>query len=93
MIADAEELKAKESDRIRGSGGCAPAGFGRTSRPATMGWIINTGGLKGSKVDSHGDRIAMLGAPASPAGRRDGRRHGCGSGSPDLPAGSRRLQG
>jgi 3-phosphoshikimate 1-carboxyvinyltransferase len=65
IIADAEELKAKESDRIAVVVG-ALAGFGANIEAREDGMrIIGTGGLKGGKVDSHGDhRIAMLGAIA-----------------------------
>lgn len=65
VIADAEELKAKESDRIAVVVG-ALAGFGASIEAREDGMrIIGTGGLRGGKVDSHGDhRIAMLGAVA-----------------------------
>ncbi|MBN8869231.1 MAG: 3-phosphoshikimate 1-carboxyvinyltransferase [Solirubrobacterales bacterium] len=65
IIADAEELKAKESDRIAVVVG-ALAGFGANIEAREDGMrIIGTGGLRGGKVDSHGDhRIAMLGAIA-----------------------------
>ena len=67
---DAEELKAKESDRIAVVVG-ALAGFGANIEARDDGMrIIGTGGLKGGKVDSHGDhRIAMLGAVAGIASR------------------------
>ncbi|HNC06336.1 MAG TPA: 3-phosphoshikimate 1-carboxyvinyltransferase, partial [Solirubrobacterales bacterium] len=70
VIADAEELKAKESDRIAVVVG-ALAGFGANIEARDDGMrIIGTGGLKGGKVDSHGDhRIAMLGAVAGIASR------------------------
>ena len=65
VIADAEELKAKESDRIAIVVG-ALAGFGAKIEAREDGMrILGTGGLKGGQVDSHGDhRIAMLGAVA-----------------------------
>jgi 3-phosphoshikimate 1-carboxyvinyltransferase len=65
IIADAEELKAKESDRIAVVVG-ALAGFGANIEAREDGMrIIGTGGLRGGKIDSHGDhRIAMLGAIA-----------------------------
>ncbi len=70
VIADAEELKAKESDRIAVVVG-ALAGFGASIEAREDGMrIIGTGGLKGGRVDSHGDhRIAMLGAVAGIASR------------------------
>ncbi len=65
VIADAEELKAKESDRIAVVVG-ALAGFGANIEARDDGMrVIGTGGLRGGSVDSHGDhRIAMLGAIA-----------------------------
>jgi 3-phosphoshikimate 1-carboxyvinyltransferase len=70
VIADAEELKAKESDRIAVVVG-ALAGFGANIEAREDGMrIIGSGGLTGGKVDSHGDhRIAMLGAIAGIASR------------------------
>lgn len=71
VIADAEELKAKESDRIAVVVG-ALAGFGASIEARDDGMrIIGTGGLEGGRVDSHGDhRIAMLGAIAGIASRQ-----------------------
>jgi len=65
VIADAEELKAKESDRIAVVVD-ALAGFGANIEAREDGMrIIGTGGLAGGEVDSEGDhRIAMLGAVA-----------------------------
>jgi 3-phosphoshikimate 1-carboxyvinyltransferase len=70
IIADAEELKAKESDRIAVVVG-ALAGFGANIEARDDGMrIVGSGGLHGGKVDSHGDhRIAMLGAIAGIASR------------------------
>lgn len=70
VIADAEELRAKESDRIAVVVG-ALAGFGANIEAREDGMrIIGTGTLKGGQVDSHGDhRIAMLGAVAGIASR------------------------
>jgi len=70
VIADAEELKAKESDRIAVVVG-ALAGFGANIEARDDGMrIVGSGGLKGGAVDSHGDhRIAMLGAVAGIASR------------------------
>lgn len=65
VIADAEELKAKESDRIAVVVD-ALSGFGADIEARADGMrIVGTGGLRGGRVDSHGDhRIAMLGAVA-----------------------------
>ena len=65
VIADAEELKRKESDRIAVVVD-ALAGFGAEIEAREDGMrIVGTGGLRGGRVDSHGDhRIAMLGAVA-----------------------------
>lgn len=70
MIADAEELKAKESDRIAVVVG-ALAGFGANIEAREDGMrILGTGGLEGGQVNSHGDhRIAMLGAIAGIASK------------------------
>lgn len=70
VIADAEELKAKESDRIAVVVG-ALAGFGANIEAREDGMrIIGTGSLEGGQVKSHGDhRIAMLGAVAGLASR------------------------
>ncbi len=65
VIADAEELKAKESDRIAVVVD-ALSGFGAEIEALEDGMrIIGSGGIRGGDVDSHGDhRIAMLGAIA-----------------------------
>ena len=70
VIADAEELKAKESDRIAVVVD-ALTGFGAEVEARDDGMrIVGTGGLRGGRVDSHGDhRIAMLGAVAGAASR------------------------
>jgi len=70
VIADAEELKRKESDRIAVVVD-ALAGFGADIEAREDGMrIVGTGGLDGGRVDSHGDhRIAMLGAVAGVASR------------------------
>lgn len=70
VIADAEELKAKESDRIAVVVD-ALAGFGATIEATEDGMKISgTGVLEGGSIDSHGDhRIAMLGAIAGIASR------------------------
>ncbi|MBN8867255.1 MAG: 3-phosphoshikimate 1-carboxyvinyltransferase [Solirubrobacterales bacterium] len=70
IIADAEELKAKESDRIAVVVD-ALSGFGAEIEAREDGMrIVGTGGLRGGSVDSHGDhRIAMLGAIAGIASR------------------------
>lgn len=70
IIADAEELKAKESDRIAVVVD-ALSGFGADIEARTDGMrIVGTGGLEGGSINSRGDhRIAMLGAIAGIASR------------------------
>lgn len=70
VIAEAEELRAKESDRIAVVVD-ALAGFGANIEAREDGMrIVGTGGLDGGRIDSHGDhRIAMLGAIAGIASR------------------------
>jgi len=70
VIADAEELKRKESDRIAVVVD-ALKGLGADIEATGDGMKIRgTGGLRGGTVDSHGDhRIAMLGAVAGIASR------------------------
>ncbi len=65
VIADAEELRRKESDRIAVVVG-ALKGLGAEIEATGDGMkITGTGGLRGGTVNSHGDhRIAMLGAIA-----------------------------
>lgn len=69
-IADAAELRRKESDRIATVCEALNALGGR-AEPTADGLVIEgTGGLRGGVVDSHGDhRIAMLGAVAGLASR------------------------
>ena len=70
VIADAGELKRKESDRIAVVVESL-AGLGAGIAATADGMkITGTGGLRGGAVDSHGDhRIAMLGAVAGLASR------------------------
>ncbi|MGK2931963.1 MAG: 3-phosphoshikimate 1-carboxyvinyltransferase [Solirubrobacterales bacterium] len=70
VIADAEELKRKESDRIAVVVDVLK-GLGADIEATDDGMRIRgTGGLEGGTVDSHGDhRIAMLGAVAGIASR------------------------
>ena len=65
VIADAEELKAKESDRIAVVVDSLKA-LGADIEATDDGMIINgTGGISGGTIASYGDhRIAMLGAIA-----------------------------
>ncbi len=65
VIAEAEELRAKESDRIEVVVS-ALASFGAEIEATGDGMrITGTGSLAGGRIDSHGDhRIAMLGAIA-----------------------------
>jgi 3-phosphoshikimate 1-carboxyvinyltransferase len=69
-IADAAELRRKESDRIATVAAALTALGGRVEATADGMAIEGTGGLAGGAVDSHGDhRIAMLGALAGLASR------------------------
>ncbi|HTU14740.1 MAG TPA: 3-phosphoshikimate 1-carboxyvinyltransferase [Solirubrobacterales bacterium] len=70
VIADAEELKRKESDRIAVVVDSL-RGLGADIEATEDGMIIRgTGGIKGGTVHSNGDhRIAMLGAIAGIASR------------------------
>jgi 3-phosphoshikimate 1-carboxyvinyltransferase len=69
-IRDAAELRRKESDRIATVAEALNA-LGGKVEPTEDGMVIEgTGGLRGGRVDSHGDhRIAMLGAIAGLASR------------------------
>jgi 3-phosphoshikimate 1-carboxyvinyltransferase len=70
VIADAEELRRKESDRIAVVvDALRRLGADIEATPDGMA-VSGTGGLRGGTVDSHGDhRIAMLGAVAGVASR------------------------
>jgi 3-phosphoshikimate 1-carboxyvinyltransferase len=69
-IADAAELRRKESDRIATVAATLTALGGRVEATADGMAIEGTGGLAGGAVDSHGDhRIAMLAAVAGLASR------------------------
>jgi 3-phosphoshikimate 1-carboxyvinyltransferase len=64
-IRDAEELRRKESDRIETVTAALRALGGKVEPTADGMAIEGTGGLRGGRIDSHGDhRIAMLGAVA-----------------------------
>jgi 3-phosphoshikimate 1-carboxyvinyltransferase len=69
-IRDAAELRRKESDRIATVSEALNALGGRVE-PTEDGMVVEgTGGLRGGRMDSHGDhRIAMLGAVAGLASR------------------------
>jgi 3-phosphoshikimate 1-carboxyvinyltransferase len=69
-IRDAAELRRKESDRIE-TVTTALNALGGSVEPTADGMVIEgTGGLRGGRIDSHGDhRIAMLGAVAGLASR------------------------
>jgi 3-phosphoshikimate 1-carboxyvinyltransferase len=69
-IRDAAELRRKESDRIATVSDSLNA-LGAKVEPTEDGMVVEgTGGLRGGRVDSHGDhRIAMLGAIAGLASR------------------------
>jgi len=69
-IADAAELRRKESDRIATVSAALNALGGAVEPTADGMEITGTGGLRGGTIDSHGDhRIAMLGAVAGLASR------------------------
>jgi len=70
VIRDAEELRRKESDRIE-TVTAALRALGGAVEPTKDGMEIEgTGGLRGGRIDSHGDhRIAMLGAVAGLASK------------------------
>jgi len=70
VIAEAGELRHKESDRIAAV--CEElAALGGEVEPTDDGMVIQgTGGLRGGGLDAHGDhRMAMLGAVAGVASR------------------------
>jgi 3-phosphoshikimate 1-carboxyvinyltransferase len=71
VIADAAELRHKESDRIA-TVASALRTLGADVAETDDGMVINgTGGLEGGAVDAAGDhRVAMLGAVAGVASRR-----------------------
>jgi 3-phosphoshikimate 1-carboxyvinyltransferase len=65
VIEGAEELRAKESDRISGVAD-GLAGLGAEIEPRPDGFAVHgTGGLRGGSLDARGDhRLAMVGAIA-----------------------------
>jgi 3-phosphoshikimate 1-carboxyvinyltransferase len=68
VIAEAEELRRKESDRIATVVDSLSALGARIEATADGMRIAGTGSLRGGTVDSHGDhRIAMLGGVAGVA--------------------------
>ena len=70
VVTGAEELRAKESDRIAGVvDGLGGLGAEIEARPDGFA-VQGTGGLKGGVIDARGDhRLAMLGAVAGLASR------------------------
>jgi 3-phosphoshikimate 1-carboxyvinyltransferase len=69
-IRDAAELRRKESDRIATVSEALNAVGGRVETAEDGMRVDGVGGLRGGRVDSHGDhRIAMLGAIAGLASR------------------------
>jgi 3-phosphoshikimate 1-carboxyvinyltransferase len=69
-IRDADELRRKESDRIATVAEALNALGGQVEATEDGMVIEGAGGLRGGRVDSHGDhRIAMLGAIAGLASR------------------------
>jgi len=76
-IADAAELRRKESDRIETVTAALNALGGRVEATADGMVVSGSGGLRGGAIDSHGDhRIAMLGAVAGLACRDGVEVHG-----------------
>ncbi|HVY95508.1 MAG TPA: 3-phosphoshikimate 1-carboxyvinyltransferase [Solirubrobacterales bacterium] len=69
-IRDAAELRRKESDRVETVSAALNA-LGGEVEPTADGMVVTgRGGLRGGRIDSHGDhRIAMLGAVAGLASR------------------------
>lgn len=69
-IRDAAELRRKESDRVETVAAALNA-LGGEVEPTADGMVVSGGGgLRGGRIDSHGDhRIAMLGAVAGLASR------------------------
>jgi 3-phosphoshikimate 1-carboxyvinyltransferase len=70
VVRGAQELRVKESDRIAGVV-TGLRGLGADIEATTDGFAVHgTGGLKGGRIDAHGDhRLAMLGAVAGLASR------------------------
>jgi 3-phosphoshikimate 1-carboxyvinyltransferase len=69
-IAEAAELRRKESDRIATVAAALNALGGRVEATEDGMVVEGTGGLRGGTIDSHGDhRIAMLGAVAGLASK------------------------
>jgi 3-phosphoshikimate 1-carboxyvinyltransferase len=69
-IAEAAELRRKESDRIATVAAALNAFGGRVEATEDGMVVEGTGGLRGGTIDSHGDhRIAMLGAVAGLASK------------------------
>ena len=70
VVEGAEELRAKESDRIAGVvEGLSALGAAIEGRPDGFA-VRGTGGLRGGRIDARGDhRLAMLGAIAGLASR------------------------
>jgi 3-phosphoshikimate 1-carboxyvinyltransferase len=70
VVRGAQELRVKESDRIAGVV-TGLRGLGADIEATSDGFAVRgTGGLKGGRIDAHGDhRLAMLGAVAGLASR------------------------
>jgi 3-phosphoshikimate 1-carboxyvinyltransferase len=85
-IRDAEELRRKESDRIA-TVTAALRALGGKVEPTEDGMVIEgTGGLRGGKIDSHGDhRIAMLGAVAGLASKEGVKVQGMAAAAVSYP--------
>jgi 3-phosphoshikimate 1-carboxyvinyltransferase len=85
-IRDASELRRKESDRIAAVTE-AIAGLGGSAEATPDGMVVEGGGgLRGGRVDSHGDhRIAMLGAVAGLASGEGVEVEGMGAAAVSYP--------
>jgi 3-phosphoshikimate 1-carboxyvinyltransferase len=70
VVTGAEELRHKESDRIATVVAAVTALGGEAEARADGFTVRGTGGLRGGRIESHGDhRLAMLGAVAGLASR------------------------
>jgi 3-phosphoshikimate 1-carboxyvinyltransferase len=85
-IADAAELRRKESDRIATVTEALTALGGRVEATDDGLAVEGGGGLRGGTIDSHGDhRIAMLGAVAGLASREGVEVEGMGAAAISYP--------
>ena len=94
VVAGAEELRHKESDRIA-SVVDGLRGVGAEIEATDDGFAVEgAGGLEGGALDSHGDhRLAMLGAIAGLGSRRGVEVAGLGAAAISYPGFARDLAG